>query len=167
MRYPGHPRCSSVSGNLSQPSVVVCSPLHHGGVGRGSGVGRSLGTGAGRGVGVGRGVEVAVAVGVGVAVGSGVAVGVAVGVGVGDGVDPVMVKSESEISKNTLPTASTFILAVVVGATGIVTISEPSLEVLVNKTVGKVCPPSVDNEILTSAQLIGGSVVLFTSQVIV
>jgi hypothetical protein len=100
-----------------------------------------------------------------VGVGRGVPVGVAVGVGVG--VDPVMVKSESEISKKTLPTASTFTLAVVVGAMGIVTVSEPSLGVLADKTVGKVCPPSIDNEILTLAQLIGGSVVLFTSQVIV
>ena len=78
-----------------------------------------------------------------------------------------MVKSESEISKNTLPTASTFTLAVVVGVTGIVTISEPSLGVLADKTVEKVWPPSVDKEILTLAQLIGGSVVLFTSHVIV
>jgi len=78
-----------------------------------------------------------------------------------------MVKLELEISKNTLPMASTFTLAVVVGNIGIVTISEPSLGVLDNKTVGKVCPPSMDNEILTLAQLIGGSVVLFTSHVIV
>ena len=107
-------------------------------MGRGCGVGRDLG---------------------------GITLGVALGVGVG--VDPVMVKSESEISKNTLPTASIFTLAVVVGPTGIVRISEPSLGVLANKTVGKVCPPSVDNEILTLAQLIGGSVVLFTSHAIV
>jgi len=111
----------------------------------------------GLGVGVGRGVGVGVAVGIGV--------GVAVGVGVG--VDPVMVKSESEISKNTLPMASIFTLAVVVGVAGIVTISEPSLGILSDKTVGKVCPPSVDNEILTLAQLIGGDAVLFTSHMIV
>ena len=119
---------------------------HHG---RGCGVGRERGPGLGLGVGVGRGVGVGVAVGIGV------------------GVDPVMVKSESEISKNTLPMASIFTLAVVVGVAGIVTISEPSLGVLSDKTVGKVCPPSVDNEILTLAQLIGGAVVLFTSHVII
>jgi len=63
--------------------------------------------------------------------------------------------------------ASTFILAVVLAPAGIVSDSDPSLGVLANKTVGKVCPPSVDNEILTLAQLTGGSVVLFTFQVIV
>ena len=78
-----------------------------------------------------------------------------------------MVKLVSEISKKTLPTASTFILAVVLAPTGIVTASDPSLGVLASKTVGNVCPPSVDNEILTFAQLTGGSVVLVTFQVIV
>jgi hypothetical protein len=90
-------------------------------------------------------------------------------VGVGDGVTPgpVMVKLVLDISKNTLPTASTFILAVVLAPIGMVTDSVPSFGVLANRTVGKVCPPSVDNEILTLAQLTGASVVLATSQVTV
>lgn len=79
----------------------------------------------------------------------------------------VMVKLASEISKKILPTASTLIRAVVVAPLGIVTDSVPSLVVLAAKTVGKVVPPSVDNEILTLAQLIGAPVVPFTDQVMV
>ena len=80
---------------------------------------------------------------------------------------PVIVKSESEISKKMLSTASTFTLAVVVVTSGIVRASEPSLGVLAERTVGKVVPPSVDNDILTAAQLTGGPVVPATSHIIV
>ena len=78
---------------------------------------------------------------------------------------PPMVKFVLLISKKILPTASTFILAVVVAPTGITTGSVPSLGVLAANTVGKVCPPSVLNEIFTFAQLTGAAVVLFTLQV--
>ena len=77
----------------------------------------------------------------------------------------VIVKLLLEISKKILPTASTFILAVVVGVLGIINVSVPSLGVLEANTVGKVCPPSVDKEIFTLAQLTGEAVVLFTLQV--
>ena len=80
---------------------------------------------------------------------------------------PVIVKFESEISKKMLSTASTFTLAVVVATLGIVSASEPSLGVLTERTVGKVVPPSVDNDILTSAQLTGAPVVPATSHIIV
>lgn len=128
---------------------------------------------------VGVNVFVAVAVGVFVAVfaGVGVFVAVAVFVAVFVGVNvcvfvgvaaaPVIVKLVFEISKKILPTASTFILAVVVAPTGIVTACEPSLAVLAAKTVGNVWPPSVDNEILTFAQLTGAAVVFATFHVIV
>ena len=69
----------------------------------------------------------------------------------------VMVKLVFEMSKNILPTASTFILAVVVGVFGMVNVSVPSLGVLAANTVGKVCPPSVDKEIFTLAQLTGAA----------
>lgn len=65
------------------------------------------------------------------------------------------------------PTASILILAVVVGVFGITTACDPSFGVLLASTVGKVCPPSVLNEILTLAQLTGVAVVLATFQVIV
>ena len=82
--------------------------------------------------------------------------------------DPeVMVKSEFEISKKILPTASTFILAVAVGVFGIVSNSVPSFGVLAANIVGKVCPPSVDKDIFTLAQLTGAAVVLATDHVIV
>jgi len=149
----------------------------------GPGVGVALGVAVGVGVagvgvgvaGVGVGVAgVGVAVGIGVTVGVGETVGVGVGVGtigvvvgVGDGLLPVIVKFVSEISKKMLPTASTFIRAVVVGVLGMVSDSVPSLAVLAERTVGNVVPPSVEREILTFAVLTGGSVVLVTFQVIV
>ena len=80
---------------------------------------------------------------------------------------PVIVKFESEISKKMLSTASTFTLAVVVATSGIVSASEPSLGVLTERTVGNVVPPSVDNDILTAAQLTGAPVVPATSHIIV
>jgi hypothetical protein len=49
-----------------------------------------------------------------------------------------IVKFVLEMSKNTLPIASTLILAVVVGVEGTVMVSDPSLGVLANSTVGKV-----------------------------
>jgi len=79
----------------------------------------------------------------------------------------VMVKLVLEISKNIFPTASTFILAVVVAVLGMVSTSVPSLGVLADSTVGNVCPPSVDKDIFTFAQLTGAAVVLATAQVIV
>ena len=50
---------------------------------------------------------------------------------------------------------------------GSVTASEPSLRVEAAKTVGKVCPPSVDSEIFTFAVLIGAIFVFATFQVMV
>ena len=79
----------------------------------------------------------------------------------------VIVKFVLDISKKIFPTASTFILAVVVGVLGIVNTSVPSLGVLAANTVGKVCPPSVDKDIFTLAQLTGAAVVLATAHVIV
>jgi hypothetical protein len=78
----------------------------------------------------------------------------------------VIVKLVLEISKKILPTASTFILAVVVGVLGLVTTSLPSLAVLATKVL-KVVPPSVEIEIFTLAQLTGEAVVLATFQVTV
>ena len=63
----------------------------------------------------------------------------------------MIVKFTSETSKKTLPTASILILAVVVGVFGIVTVSDPSLDVLARRTVGKLYPPSVERRILTLA----------------
>ena len=77
-----------------------------------------------------------------------------------------IVKLVLEISKKTLPTASTLILAVVEVPTGIINISLPSLGVLAIKTVGNVSPPLVDKETFTFAQLTGAAVVLFTDHVI-
>lgn len=79
----------------------------------------------------------------------------------------VIVKFALEISKKILPTASTFILAVVVGVFGIANASLPSLGVLAANTVGNVLPPSVLKDIFTLAQLTGAAVVLFTLHVIV
>ena len=78
----------------------------------------------------------------------------------------VIVKLVLEISKKILPTASTFIRAVVVGVFGITNVSVPSLGVFAANTVGNVCPPSVDKDIFTLAQLTGVAVVLATAQVI-
>ena len=78
----------------------------------------------------------------------------------------VMVKLVLEISKKILPTASTFILAVVEGVLGIVTTSVPSFGVLATNVL-KVLPPSVEMDIFTLAQLTGVAVVLATFQVIV
>ena len=74
----------------------------------------------------------------------------------------VIVKLESEISKNTFPAASTFIRPVVVGVLGISRDSVPSFGVLAARTVGNVLPPSVDNEIFTLPQLIGEADVFAT-----
>ena len=79
----------------------------------------------------------------------------------------VMVKFVLEISKKMLPTASTFILAVVLAELGIVTDWEPSFGVLAANTVGNVCPPFVLKDIFTLAQLTGEAVVLATFHVTV
>jgi hypothetical protein len=79
----------------------------------------------------------------------------------------VIVKFESEISKNTFPTASTFIRPVAVEMLGISRDSEPSFAVLADSTVGKVLPPSVDNVIFTLPQLIGEAEVFATFHEIV
>ena len=78
----------------------------------------------------------------------------------------VIVKFVLEISKKIFPTASTFIRAVVVAVLGIVNVSVPSFAVLADNTVGNVCPPSVDKDIFTLAQLTGEAVVLATDHVI-
>lgn len=78
----------------------------------------------------------------------------------------VMVKLVLEISKKILPTASTFMRAVVVGVLGIVTTSLPSLVVLATNVL-KVVPPSVEMDIFTLAVLTGEAVVLATFQVMV
>jgi hypothetical protein len=78
----------------------------------------------------------------------------------------VIVKFVLEISKKILPTASTFILAVVEGVFGIVTTSLPSFVVLA-ANVEKLLPPSVEIEIFTLAQLTGAAVVFATAHVIV
>jgi hypothetical protein len=78
-----------------------------------------------------------------------------------------MVKLVFEISKKILPTASTFIRAVVVAVLGMVSTSVPSFGVLDVNTVGKVWPPSVDKDIFTFAQLMGERLVLFTLHVMV
>ena len=80
---------------------------------------------------------------------------------------PPMVKLVLEISKKILPTASTLILAVVLGVAGMVTVSLPSFAVLAASTVGNVKPPSVDKDIFTFAQLTGEAVVLATDHVTV
>lgn len=80
--------------------------------------------------------------------------------------DPaVMVKLALEISKKILLTASILMRAVEVGVLGIKTACDPSFGVLDTSTVGKVCPPSVLNEIFTLAQLTGVAVVLATFHV--
>lgn len=78
----------------------------------------------------------------------------------------VIVKLVLEISKKIFPTASIFILAVVVGVLGIVTTSLPSLGVLATSVLN-VVPPSVETDIFTFAQLTGDAVVLATFHVIV
>src|SRR5213078_1192851 len=65
-----------------------------------------------------------------------------VAVGVGLGWPVTMAKSTSEISKKMLPTAPILIRAVCVGMFGITMVSEPSLGVLLTRTVGKALPPS-------------------------
>src|SRR4051812_33989214 len=79
--------------------------------------------------------------------------------------DPI-VKLVFEISKKIFPTASIFILAVVVGVLGIVTTSVPSLGVLATNVLN-VVPPSVERDIFTLAQLTGDAVVLATFHVMV
>ena len=120
-------------------------------------------------MGVAVGVLVGVAVGVLVGVAVGVFVGVAVGVLVGVGVPPpaTIVKFTSLISKKILPTASTLILAVVVGRFGTLIDSDPSFAVEARTVVGNVCPPSVESEILTFAVSIPPPVVPLTSHVTV
>ena len=76
-----------------------------------------------------------------------------------------MVKFVFEISKKTLPNASTFIRAVLVGVAGIRTVSLPSLGVLAVRVNGKLLPPSLESIILTFAQLIGAPAVFATFQV--
>ena len=70
-----------------------------------------------------------------------------------------------EISKKIFPTASIFILAVVVGVLGMVTASLPSLGVLATNVL-KVVPPFVEMDIFTLAQLTGEAVVFATFHVI-
>ena len=74
------------------------------------------------------------------------------------------VKLAFEISKKTLPTASTFILAVVLYVQGIFTDSDPSFAVLASNVTGKVFPPSIDNRMFT---FVASVFELFTLQVTV
>src|SRR4051794_16324272 len=67
----------------------------------------------------------------------------------------VMVKLALPMSKKIFPIASTLIRAVVVAVLGMVIASVPSLAVLAARTIGNVCPPSVESEIFTLATLIG------------
>ncbi len=108
------------------------------------------------------GVGLGVPLGVGVGVAGGV--GEETGVGVGDATVVERAKFESEISKKTFPTASTFMRAEAVVRLGRVTGSLPSFAVDAARTVGKVAPPSVESEILTFAVLTGAAEVLATSQ---
>jgi hypothetical protein len=62
------------------------------------------------------------------------------------------------MSKKIFPIASIFTRAVWVGVLGIRMLSDPSLGVLAERTVGKVVPPSVEREILTFAAFTGRSV---------
>lgn len=93
-----------------------------------------------------------------------------------EGVKPAMVGAEvaapliandCEILKKMLPMASTFTRALEPGVPGIVTVSDPSLDVLLARIIGKVEPPSVERLILTLAQLTGALFVLATVQVTV
>src|SRR3954447_7163570 len=79
----------------------------------------------------------------------------------------VMAKSAWLTSKKMLPTASTLMRALSAVTCGKVISCEPSLGVEAARTVGKVCPPSVDRLILTLATLIGTTSVPATSHVIV
>ena len=78
-----------------------------------------------------------------------------------------IVKSTFEISKKILPTDSTFTRQVVLCEEGTVMTSDPSLGVADASTVGNVCPPSVDNNMFTEAQLTDPALVPFTLQVTV
>src|SRR4051812_12485903 len=71
-----------------------------------------------------------------------------------------VVKSASEMSKKTLPTASTLIRACDVATFGTVTDCDPSFGVLSASTYGYVCPPSTDSVIFTFAVLTGATSVL-------
>src|SRR2546421_3419881 len=82
----------------------------------------------------------------------------------------VIVKLASEISKKILSAASTLMRPCVVATFavfGIVTIAVPMLGTELARIIGKVFPPSVDSEIFTFAQLIGGRTVFATDQVTV
>jgi hypothetical protein len=110
------------------------------------------------------GTQVGDGLGVGVGVGDGEPLGVGVGVST---TTFVILKLLSETSKKTLFTASTLILAVLVLTFGIATFALPLLGTDAASTVGNVCPPSVDSEILTFAVLTGAAVVFATFQVTV
>jgi hypothetical protein len=86
---------------------------------------------------------------------------------VGVALDEPLTANDCEILKKILPMASTFIRAVELGVPGMVTVSDPSLRVLLARIIGKVVPPSVERLILTLAQLTGALFVLATVQVTV
>ena len=77
-----------------------------------------------------------------------------------------IVKSASDRSKKTLPTASILIRAFCVATSGMLSDSLPSLGVLSDNTCGKVAPPSVDSEIFTFFASTGATSVPATSHVI-
>ena len=103
----------------------------------------------------------------GVQAGEGEGDGGTVAVGVGLGCPVTIAKSTSEMSKKIFPIASIFTRAVWVGVLGIRMLSDPSLGVLAERTVGKVVPPSVEREILTFAAFTGAPFVPATFQVTV
>ena len=71
-----------------------------------------------------------------------------------------------EISKNILPIASIFTLAVILVLFGIITDSVPSLGVFDARVIGHVLPPSVDNSMFTAEQFTGDASVFAEFQVI-
>src|SRR5437764_3552428 len=75
-----------------------------------------------------------------------------------------LTENTPEILKKMFPTASTLTLAKAEGVPGIVTVSEPSFGVLFARTIGNVCPSSLESVILTASQLTGGRLVLLTFQ---
>ena len=74
-------------------------------------------------------------------------------------VPAVIVKLVFEMSKKILPTASTLMRAVVLAELGTVTVFDPVLGVEGVNIVGKLLPPSVDNEIFTFVAFTGRAAV--------
>ena len=84
-----------------------------------------------------------------------------------DGAVPPIEKFALEISKNIFPTAVTLIRHCDETLLGTVIVSDPSFAVLPINVIGKLFPPSVDNNIATFVQLTGATLVEFTLHVTV